>query len=46
MFTGRMPFMSQLIIVMLNIKNVAGTLYKVTECSVTLAREVSRNHRR
>jgi len=31
-------------IVTLNINNVAGALYKVTECSVTLAGEFSRNY--
>jgi len=32
---------NELIIVMLNIKNVAGVLYEVIECSGTLASEVS-----
>ena len=32
---------NELIIVMLNIKNVAGALYEVIECSGTLASEVS-----
>jgi len=34
---------NELIIVMLNIKNVAEALYKVIECSVMLASEVSRS---